>query len=285
MQAIPRPDLATLPSLEGFDPLERLSEDVDYEDALRDVQLRLLRHQTRLRDEAPLAVVIVFEGMDAAGKGGAIRRLTGRLDPRGYRVHPIGPPTAEELARHYLWRFSRRMPPAGGLTVFDRSWYGRVLVERVEHLATEDEWRRAYEEIRAFEAMHVADRTVLIKFWMHVSRDEQLRRFHDRENDPFAEYKLTESDWRNRRRWPHYIEAAEEMFRETHIPGAPWVLVPGDDKEYARIRVLEEVVSRLDGAVEDLARRPSRRPVPVDDDLDRPLPPGAPDLRPRPPRT
>jgi len=275
------------PSLNGFNPLETLAADVDYDDALTALQLRLLHHQSRLRDESPFAVVVVFEGMDAAGKGGAIRRLTGRLDPRGFRVHPIGPPTPEELSRHYLWRFFRRMPAVGGISIFDRSWYGRVLVERVESLATEPDWRRAYEEIRAFEAMLTSDRTVLIKFWMQVSREEQLQRFRDRETDPFAEYKLTQEDWRNRRRWSFYIEAAEDMFRETHVPGAPWVVVAADDKEYARIRVLEEVVERLDSALArvDSPPRPPVVPTPDEDPLPLPLPPGAPDLRPSPPRT
>jgi polyphosphate kinase 2 (PPK2 family) len=256
---------------------------VDYDEVLKSLQLRLLRHQTRLRDEAPCSVVIVFEGMDAAGKGGAIRRLTGRLDPRGYRVHPIGPPTHEELSRHYLWRFFRRMPARGGITIFDRSWYGRVLVERVESLATQEQWRRAYEEIRAFERMHVDDGTVLIKFWLHVSREEQLRRFRDRETDPFAEYKLTPDDWRNRRRSRHYVDAAEEMLRETHAPNAPWVLVPGDDKEFARIRVIEEVVQRLDAALAENAQQP--RVAVAAPPTANELPPGAPDLNPTARRT
>ena len=274
-----------LPSLSAFNPHESLPDDVVYDEVLKALQLRLLRQQARLRDEAPCAVVIVFEGMDAAGKGGAIRRLTGRLDPRGYRVHPIGPPTPEELARHYLWRFFRRMPAVGGITIFDRSWYGHVLVERVESLATQQEWRRGYEEIRAFEAMHTNDRTVLIKLWMHVSREEQLQRFRDRETDPFSEYKLSPDDWRNRRRWPYYVEAAEEMFRETHVPGAPWVLVAGDDKDYARIRVLEEVVERLDGALALIDSPPRLPVVPTPDEEPEALPPGAPDLRPSAPRT
>lgn len=220
-----------------------------YERRKRALQLQLLRLQTRLRDERCVPLVIVFEGMDAAGKGGAIRRLTGRLDPRGYRVHPIGAPDPLEQQHHYLWRFYHRMPARGEIAIFDRSWYGRVLVERVEGFCTEAEWRRAYEEIACFERTHVASGAVFVKFWMHVSKKEQLQRFRQRESDPFKEYKITDEDWRNRRRWKQYERAADDMFTRTHAQQTPWTLVSGDDKRHARIAVLETVVQRLEAAL------------------------------------
>ena len=233
------------PTLRDFDPTLAV-ENGAYRKQRRALQLQLLRHQVRLRDEATCPVVIVFEGKDAAGKGGAIRRLTGRLDPRGVRVHPIGNPTEEEARHHYLWRFHRRMPAYGQLAIFDRSWYGRVLVERVEELTTPEDWERAYGEIVAFEQTMVDNGTVLVKFWLHISEEEQLRRFEAREADPFKEYKITEDDWRNRERWSDYEPAVEEMLRRTHTAAAPWTLVSAEEKNHARLDVLGTVVSALD---------------------------------------
>lgn len=233
------------PTLRGFDASASVAEK-DYKKRRKALQLRLLRHQVRLRDEASCPVVIVFEGMDAAGKGGAIRRLTGRLDPRGVRVHPVGPPSDVERRHHYLWRFHREMPAYGQFAIFDRSWYGRVLVERVEELAPEDAWQRAYDEIVSFEQTLVDNGTVLVKFWLQISLDEQMRRFKAREADPFKEYKITDDDWRNRERWPEYEQAIEEMFTRTHTASAPWTLVTAEDKNHARLAVLETVVSALD---------------------------------------
>jgi polyphosphate kinase 2 (PPK2 family) len=226
------------PSLADFDPTLKLG-DKEYKQRRHDLQLELLRYQVQLRDEATCPVVIVFEGMDAAGKGGAIRRLTGRLDPRGLRVHPIGPPSGPETRHHYLWRFHERMPEYGQFAIFDRSWYGRVLVERVEGLATPAEWERAYGEIAAFERTMVDNGTVLVKFWLQISQEEQLKRFEARESDPFKEYKITPDDWRNRDRWSEYEPAVEEMLRRTHSAVTPWTLVSANDKDYARIQVLE----------------------------------------------
>ncbi len=215
---------------------------------VKELQLELLRAQTRMRDEKRFGAVIAFEGMDAAGKGGAIRRLTGRLDPRGFAVHPIGAPEEAERAHHYLWRFHTRMPRKGQIVVFDRSWYGRVLVERVEGFCKAAAWKRAYAEINDFERALVADRTVLLKFWLHVSKKEQLTRFRAREEDPFKNYKITDEDWRNRKKWNAYIEAADETFRKTHTRQAPWHAIAGEDKWHARIRVLEITLRTLQRA-------------------------------------
>jgi AMP-polyphosphate phosphotransferase len=241
------------PRLSDIDLSIRVPKDERYKKQLRKLQLGLLRVQNRLRDlrgggSGPdPSLCIVFEGMDAAGKGGAIRRLTGRLDPRGYRVVPVGPPTPEERSHHWLWRFARTMPARGEIVIFDRSWYGRVLVERVEHYAHRDEWRRAYDEIVEFERRQTQAGVVLLKFWVHVSKDEQLQRFKERERDPFATYKIGPDDWRNRGKWKKYQRAADDAFRKTHARNAPWTLVSGEDKQHARLAVLGTVMRRLRG--------------------------------------
>ena len=235
----------------------RRLDEASYKTRRRALQLELLRLQTRLRDyDTPCRLAVVFEGVDAAGKGGAIRRLTGRLDPRGFRVYAIGEPDERERAHHYLWRFQRHMPPHGLVAVFDRSWYGRVLVERVEGLAPREAWQRAYDEINHFERTQTIDGLVLVKFWLQISKKEQLRRFEQRAADPFKEYKLTDEDWRNRERWTDYQAAAEEMFARTDHPHAPWTLVSGEDKPRARLTVLKTVVERLRAAL------PEHEPTP-----------------------
>jgi polyphosphate kinase 2 (PPK2 family) len=191
-------------------------------------------------------VVLVFEGWDAAGKGGAIQRLTAKLDPRSNTVHAIAAPTGDDKARHYLYRFWRRLPPRGAIAIFDRSWYGRVLVERVEGFARPDEWQRAYAEINAFERQLVEFGTIICKFWLHLSPEEQLRRFEERQNVPYKTWKLTDEDWRNREKWPQYEAAANEMLLRTSTPTAPWTLVAADDKSFGRIAVLRTVVQRLE---------------------------------------
>jgi AMP-polyphosphate phosphotransferase len=242
--------MARAPRLQDIDLSIRVPADEAYHRKLQALQLELLMAQNRLRD-APASggprpsLCVVFEGMDAAGKGGAIRRLTGRLDPRGYRVHPIGPPSQEEHAHHWLWRFSSRMPARGEIAIFDRSWYGRVLVERVEGFAKPKEWKRAYDEIADFERSHVKAGVVLVKFWLQISRKEQLRRFHEREKDPFKEYKIGPEDWRNRRHWERHARAAEDMFEATHGKHAPWTLVSAEDKQNARLQVLKTTVLAL----------------------------------------
>jgi polyphosphate:AMP phosphotransferase len=200
---------------------------------------------------ARLPVVIVYEGWDAAGKGGNIRRLTQKLDPRGYDVVPVAAPDATETSHHYLWRFWREMPKDGHLTVFDRSWYGRVLVERVEGFCREDEWRRAYREINELESHLTAHGTVLLKFWLQISPEEQLRRFRDREREESKRWKITPEDWRNRRRRPLYEAALADMLARTTRPGAPWIVVPSDCKRRARLQVMDAVIRAVRRALRD----------------------------------
>jgi polyphosphate kinase 2 (PPK2 family) len=190
-------------------------------------------------------VVMVFEGWDAAGKGGAISRLTERMDPRGYLVHPIAAPRGDDADKHYLWRFWRRLPARGEIAIFDRSWYGRVMVERIEGFCTEAEWQRAFDEIREFEQQLVDFGTIVFKFWMHVSKDEQKRRFDERSAHPTKSWKLTDEDWRNREKWDLYEQAVEDMLIRTTTAQAPWTIVAGNDKYCARIQVLRTVVERL----------------------------------------
>jgi polyphosphate kinase 2 (PPK2 family) len=196
-----------------------------------------------------LPALAVFEGWDAAGKGGVIKRITETLEPRGYTVSSFSAPRGEEKSHHYLWRFWRALPRAGHLGIFDRSYYGRVLVERVEGFCSIDEWRRAYREINEFEAQQASFGMIIHKFWLHISREEQLRRFRARENDPFRSYKLTPEDWRNRARWSQYLEAAEEMLARTSTPYAPWTVVEANDKFYARVRVVKTLADAVDKAL------------------------------------
>jgi polyphosphate kinase 2 (PPK2 family) len=196
------------------------------------------------RQQCP--VVLVFEGWDAAGKGGAIKRVTEKLDPRSYVVRAIAAPAGDDKSHHYMFRFWRRLPPRGMIAIFDRSWYGRVLVERVEGFAREDEWQRAYAEINEFERQLVGFGTIVCKFWLHLSPEEQLRRFEERQNVPHKAWKLTEEDWRNREKWSQYEQAADEMLLRTSTPAAPWTVVEAEDKRFARIKVLHTVVRRLE---------------------------------------
>jgi len=193
-----------------------------------------------------VSTILVFEGWDAAGKGGAIRRITRALDARNYQVFSIGPPTDEERAHHYLWRFWRHLPRAGRFTIYDRSWYGRVLVERVEGFANETEWRRAYAEINDFERQLVDHGIVVVKFWVHISRDEQERRFNARAETPYKRWKLTDEDWRNREKWDEYESAVDDMIERTSTAAAPWHLIPGNDKRLARVEVLRKTCEALE---------------------------------------
>jgi polyphosphate kinase 2 (PPK2 family) len=195
-------------------------------------------------------VVIVFEGWDASGKGGTIRRLTESLDPRGFVVHPIAAPAGEDKTRHYLYRFWRRLPAAGEIAIFDRSWYGRVLVERVERLCTQSEWQRAYGEINDFERQLAEFGAVIVKLWMHISAGEQLRRFKERTRTRYKSFKITDEDWRNRGKWEDYAAAVEEMLLKTSTHVAPWTLVEGNDKLYARIKSLQTVAAALEERLE-----------------------------------
>ncbi|MEV4098170.1 polyphosphate kinase 2 family protein [Streptosporangium saharense] len=189
---------------------------------------------------------VVFEGWDASGKGGAIKRLVRPLDPRHVRVAQFAAPTYDEKRHHFLWRFWPVLPGWGGMTVLDRSWYGRVLVERVEGFASEEQWSRAYDEIVEFERTLAAEGMIMVKFWMHVSPEEQLRRFEDRAGDPLRVWKLTDEDWRNRDKRPQYEAAVEEMLARTDQPQAPWHVVPGDDKRLARVVVVETVCAAIE---------------------------------------
>jgi AMP-polyphosphate phosphotransferase len=191
-------------------------------------------------------LVIAFEGHDAAGKGGAIQRVTMALDPRRYRIYPVAAPTDEEKSRPYLWRFWRHVPRRGQIAIFDRSWYGRVLVERVEGFASPAEWTRAYGEINDFEEDLTRDGILVVKFWLAISKDEQLRRFEAREDTEYKRFKITAEDWRNRDRWDQYHDAIGEMFDRTSTPYAPWTLVEAQDKNWARVKVLETLVERLE---------------------------------------
>ena len=194
-------------------------------------------------------VCVVFEGWDASGKGGAIKRLLAQMDPRHVRVVQFAAPTPDEKRHHFLWRFFPLLPGWGGMAVFDRSWYGRVLVERVEKLAAKDQWKRAYDEIDDFERTLASEGMVLIKFWVHLSDAEQLARFEARRDDPLKSWKLTEEDWRNRKQRKRYEAAIEEMLERTDTPVAPWHLVEGDSKRWARVKVIETVCERIERAV------------------------------------
>jgi len=216
----------------------------EYQERLREAQAKLRRQHREARDKK-ISMVIVFEGWDAAGKGGAIRRLVSALDARSVRTIPIAAPTDEERAQHYLWRFWRHLSRVGRVTIFDRSWYGRVLVERVEGFAREKEWRRAYAEINDFERRLCNHGIVVSKFWLHISPEEQARRFAEREQTPYKRWKLTEEDWRNRSRWGEYEQAVHDMVERTSTRGAPWHLVAADDKYNARATILETVVAQL----------------------------------------
>jgi AMP-polyphosphate phosphotransferase len=195
-------------------------------------------------------VCVVFEGWDASGKGGAIKRLVAQLDPRHVRVVQFAAPTHDETRHHFLWRFWPSLPGWGGMAVLDRSWYGRVLVERVEGYAGRKQWQRAYDEICGFERTLADEGMVLIKFWLHISQEEQLKRFEKREKDPLKSWKLTDDDWRNRRRWDEYKQAVEDMVARTSLePHAPWHLIPAESKRYARVAVIETVISEIEGGM------------------------------------
>lgn len=197
-------------------------------------------------------LLIVLEGWDAAGKGGSIKRLVAPLDPRHYRVVQFAAPTPDELRHHWLQRFWLPLPGRGGMAVYDRTWYGRVLVERVEKITPKHDWRRGYREIREFERQLVKDGTLLIKFWLHISAKEQLERFERRRDDPLKDWKLTDEDWRNRKKRPAYIDAIEEMVDKTDSKLAPWELIPAESKRWARVAVLETVVRRIEERCADV---------------------------------
>ena len=220
----------------------------EYEKQIKELQAELhqLCYQVYVQKRP---VVIVFEGSDASGKGGTIKRLTEKMDPRGYVVWPIAAPSGEDRERHYLYRFWRRLPEQGQIAIFDRSWYGRVLVERLEGYCTEEAWKRAYSEINQFERELTEFGTIIFKFWMQISKDEQLRRFQEREKTNYKSWKITDEDWRNRGKWEDYEQAAEEMLLKTSTPTAPWTLVEANDKYFSRLKVLRTVANKLKQAL------------------------------------
>lgn len=241
---------APIDHLDLFDTLD-LSQQLN----VKKFNAELERYQGKLnlltRDErfAKLSVIAVFEGSDAAGKGGAIRRITGALDARHYRIIPIAAPTEEERAQPYLWRFWRHIPRTGRFAIFDRSWYGRVLVERVEKFCSESDWMRAYSEINDFEEQLVESNIVLVKFWLTISKDEQLRRFKEREKIGFKRFKITPDDWRNREKWEEYQTAVCDMVDRTSTDIAPWTIVEANDKNFARIKILKTLCQRIEAAM------------------------------------
>lgn len=231
-----------------LDDLDHKSiEEEDYKPKLKEAQIKLLEHQLELAGSKN-SLIIVFEGPDAAGKGGAIKRITERLDPRLIRVHSIVKPTHEEYQHHYLWRFWKKLPTYRQIAIFDRSWYGRVLVERVESFATEKEWKRAYQEINEFERLLIDDGAIIVKFYLQISKDEQLFRFKRREGDPMKHWKITDEDWRNRKKWDQHNAAAEDMFEKTSTEHAPWNVIAANYKWHARIKTVRTVVEALDAA-------------------------------------
>ncbi|HUB66730.1 MAG TPA: hypothetical protein VL981_04530 [Candidatus Methylacidiphilales bacterium] len=230
--------------LSELDLTKQIESKSVYREKVQDLQLQLLHYQRKIL-ESKRNVILVFEGPDAAGKGGVIKRITEKLDPRTLRVYSVVKPTEEEYRHHYLWRFWTKMPTQGEMAIFDRSWYGRVLVERVEGFCSEKEWRRAYDEINAMEKTLIDDGSIFLKFYLHISKEEQLRRFEQRAADPYKHWKISEEDWRNRRRWKEHVEAAEEMFHRTSTKIIPWILIESEFKWYARLKVLKTIVKKF----------------------------------------
>ncbi len=249
LDAIEPQESAKITVLDRVDLTQSLTES-DYSERLSELQKKL-HGLAWLMNEKKRNAVLLFEGWDAAGKGSALRRVTAAIDARLYRVIPIAAPTDEEKGHHYLWRFWRHIPRAGRFTMYDRSWYGRVLVERVEGFASADEWQRSYAEINSFEEQLLDHGIILCKFWVHISKDEQLRRFKEREIDPRKKHKITDEDWRNREKWDDYKIAVNDMIAHTSTSRAPWTLVAGNDKKFARIQILETVSSQLEMLLED----------------------------------
>ncbi len=234
-------------------PLSEVSLDKEltkeeYKEKLKTLQKRIQTLHNEIYDKK-IPVIFAFEGWDAGGKGGAIKRLTEYMDPRGYVVHPVASPTKDEKAHHYLWRFWKNIPKNGHIAVFDRTWYGRVMVERLEGFCSENDWKRAYREMNQFEKTLTDYGAVVVKFWLQIDQDEQLNRFTARQENPEKQWKITEEDWRNREKWDQYEVAVNEMIARTNKPNAPWVIVEGNNKYYARIKVLETAVAAMEKAL------------------------------------
>lgn len=239
--------LVKMPKLSEVELDKEISEE-EYKRELRHLQKKLNALHYRLyRKKIP--VVIAYEGWDAAGKGGNIKRIAGALDPRGYEVHPIASPEPHEKARHYLWRFWTRLPKTGHIAIFDRTWYGRVMVERLEGFCSTNDWQRAYNEINEFEKELSQWGAVIIKFWVQIDKDTQLERFTERQNTPEKQWKITDEDWRNRDKWDQYEDAVNEMLQKTSTEYAPWHILESVDKKYARIKALKIVIAELEKAL------------------------------------
>lgn len=237
-------DLVEMPKLSDIS-LDKTIEDERYREVLKECQEKLKKlHNKLYRKKIP--VIIGYEGWDAAGKGGNIKRVAAALDPRGYEVIPIAAPDKQELAHHYLWRFWNRIPKTGHIAIFDRTWYGRVMVERIEGFCTNEEWHRAYQEINEFEKELYDWGAVIVKFWIHIDKDEQLRRFEDRQNTPSKQWKITDEDWRNREKWDQYEEAINDMLQYTSTDFAPWNIIESQDKKFARIKALKVLISAIE---------------------------------------
>lgn len=241
--------LEKIPKLSEISLDKELSEE-EYKKELKNLQSKLSELHNRLyRRKIP--VVIAYEGWDAAGKGGNIKRITEALDPRGFEVHPIASPLPNEKARHYLWRFWNRLPKTGHIAIFDRTWYGRVMVERLEGFCSENEWQRAYNEINEFEKELSDWGAVIIKFWVQIDKDTQLARFKERQNTPEKQWKITDEDWRNREKWDLYETAVNEMLKKTNTTYAPWHVLESNDKKYARIKALKIVIDAIEAALDN----------------------------------
>ena len=233
------------PKLSEVNLTKALNEE-EYRELLKKEQSTLKKlHNKIYRKKIP--VVIAYEGWDAAGKGGNIRRVAEALDPRGYEVVPIAAPTADELAHQHLWRFWTKLPKDGHITIFDRTWYGRLMVERIECFASEEQWKRAYQEINEFEEELERWGAVIIKFWLHFSKEEQLKRFELRQNTPEKQWKITDEDWRNREKWDQYVTAVDEMIAYTSTDFAPWHIIESEDKKFARIKALRTIINSIEG--------------------------------------
>ena len=241
--------LLKMPKLKDVD-LSYCMDDETYKKELKKLQGRLSElHNTIYRKKIP--VILCYEGWDAAGKGGNIRRVAYPLDPRGFDVKPIASPEPHELNRQYLWRFWTRLPRTGHICIFDRTWYGRVMVERLEGFCSEKDWQRAYNEINEFERQLTDWGAVVLKFWIHIDQDTQLARFTERQNTPEKQWKITDEDWRNREKWPQYEVAVDEMLQKTSTENAPWYIIESNDKKYARIKTLKIIIKALEKACEE----------------------------------
>lgn len=239
-------------SLQKVDLSLALSKE-EYKQELKKLQDRIEElHGELYRRRIP--VILGFEGWDAGGKGGAIKRLTEKMDPRGYRVHPTASPNDIEKVHHYLWRFWKNVPKDGHIAIFDRTWYGRVMVERIEGFCTKEEWQRAYQEINEMEKQFFQHGAIVLKFWLQIDKDEQERRFKERMDNPEKQWKITDEDWRNREKWDEYEKAVDEMLVRTSTTYAPWIIVEGNNKYYARIKILRTVVEAMEKRIEQIKK-------------------------------